>query len=112
MNWSLNINNFTKSDRKKIANFILNTENRWTQDKFVREYEKVMADFVGSKYAVFVSSGSTANTLLSYYLKDKLKNEPNRNIVVLPSITWQTSCSPWIRVGFNPQFLDISFDDF
>lgn len=112
MNWSLNVNNFTKSDRKKVANFILDENSRWTQDKRVIEYEKLMAEYVGCKYSVFVSSGSTANTLLAQYVRDKLKDEPHRNIVVLPSVTWQTSCSPWIRLGFRPQFIDVSFDDF
>lgn len=112
MNWSLNINNFTAQDRRKIADFILDENNRWTQDKRVQEYEQAMAKYIGCKYAVFVSSGSAANTLLSYYLADKMKDEPKRNIVVLPAVTWQTSCSPWIRVGFRPQFLDIDFSDF
>ena len=70
-----------------------------------------MAEYIGVKYAVFVSSGSTANTILAQYLKDSLKNS-KRNIVVLPSTTWQTSCSPWIREGFVPHFIDVSLEDF
>jgi len=111
MNWPLNINNFTLIDRLKIAKFILSTKNRWTQDIHVKNFERLMAEYVGVKYAVFVSSGSTANTILAQYLKDSLKNS-KRNIVVLPSTTWQTSCSPWIREGFEPHFIDISLNDF
>jgi CDP-6-deoxy-D-xylo-4-hexulose-3-dehydrase len=108
MNWPLNINNFTFLDRLKICQFILNPKNRWTQDVQVKKIEKAMANFVNSKYAVFVSNGSTANTILSQYIKDTI----NKNIVVFPSTTWQTSCSPWIREGFMPHFIDISLDDF
>jgi CDP-6-deoxy-D-xylo-4-hexulose-3-dehydrase len=112
MNWLLNINNFSYLDRLKIALFILNFKNRWTQDTQVKKFEKSMASFIGSKYAVFTSSGSTANTLLAQYIKDTSKNFQQKNIVVLPSTTWQTSCSPWVREGFYPHFIDISLENF
>lgn len=108
-NYPLNINNFTLTDRLKIGWFLLNSKNRWTQDSQVKKIEEEFAKFVGAKYAVFVSSGSTANTLLAMYLKDT--TEVERNIVVLPSLTWATSVSPFIREGFTPVFLDISFKD-
>lgn len=112
MNWPLNINNFNYIDRIKIALFILSKKNRWTQDKEVKSFEKKMAKFIGCKYAVFVSSGSTANTLIAQYVKDKSKNFKEKNKVILPSTTWQTSCSPWVREGFDPIFIDVSMDDF
>ena len=111
MNWPLNINNFTFLDRIKISLFIINTNNRWTQNTYVKLFENKMAKFIGSKYAVFLSSGSTANTLMSMYIKDKVYNK-TRKIVVFPSTTWQTSCSPWIREGFHPHFIDISLENF
>lgn len=110
--WPLNVSNITLLDRIKLASFFIQPKNKWTQDRHVTEFEKIMANYIGCKYAVFVSSGSTANTLISQYVKDLLKDTPNKNIVVLPSTTWQTSCSPWIREGFKPHFIDISLDDF
>jgi len=107
--WPLNKNNFNFLDKLKICNFILNSKNRWTQDIQVKNFEKKFANYVGSKYAVFVSSGSTANDLIAQYYKS-ISQE--RDIVVLPSTTWQTSCSPWIKNGFSPHFIDISLDDF
>jgi len=109
MKWPLNKNNFTIIDRLKICSFILNFKNRWTQDVQVKKFEKKMADYVGCKYSVFVGNGSLANNLLAQYIKHKF---PNKKIVVLPSTTWQTSCSPWIKAGFQPHFVDISLDDF
>lgn len=108
--WPLNINNFTIDDRKSISNFIEDTKNRWTQDIQVKIFEQKFSEFIGCKYAIFVSSGSTANTMLAQYLRDTTKK--NRNKIILPSTTWQTSCSPWIREGFQPIFIDISLDDF
>ena len=109
MNWPLNINNFSFLDRLKISSFILNPSNRWTQGDKVKLFEKKMAEYVGCKYAVYVSSGSTANTLLAEYQKSIAGD---KDIVVLPSTTWQTSCSPWIKAGFKPKFIDVHLIDF
>ncbi len=117
--WPLNISHFTLWDKLKIAKFFLTPGKRWTQDEKVAEFERRMAEFVGAKYAVFCSSGSTANTLLAYYLRSlypriegdySYRKPPNK--IVLPSVTWQTSCSPFIREGFEPVFIDVSLNDF
>jgi CDP-6-deoxy-D-xylo-4-hexulose-3-dehydrase len=113
--WPLNKNQFTWLDRLKICKFFLNPKNRWTQDKYVREYERVAAKYVGSEYAIFVSSGSAANQLMCQYIKDKLieKGEwPKKNKVVVSAVTWQTNVSVWLREGFEPIFIDINMDDF
>ena len=115
MNWPLNVSNFTWLDRLKICGFFLKPSNFWTMNKYVQKYELEMAKFMGYEFAVFVSSGSTANTILAMHLKDKLIKSgefSTRNIIVLPSTTWQTSCSPWIREGFKPYFIDISLENF
>lgn len=111
--WPLNVSNFTWLDRLKICGFFLNPNNRWTQGDYVLEYEKKMARYIGCEYAVFVSSGSTANSILASYTKDILcKGISKDKIVVLPSTTWITSCSPFIREGFTPKFIDINLTDF
>jgi CDP-6-deoxy-D-xylo-4-hexulose-3-dehydrase len=108
MKWPLNVDNFTFLDRLKICSFILNKNNKWTQNGLVNQFELKMADFVGSKYAVFCSSGSTANTMVAMQLKDI----SSRNIVIFPSTTWTTSVTPFIREGFTPKFIDINLEDF
>ena len=108
MNWPLNVDNFTFLDRLKICKFILNQKNKWTQSVLVNEFERKMADFVGSKYAIFCSSGSTANTMIAMQLKDA----SNKNVVVFPSTTWTTSVTPFIREGFTPKFIDVNLEDF
>lgn len=109
MKWPLNTNNFTFLDRLKICKFILNFKNRWTQDVQVKQFEKKMAKYVGCKYAVFTGNGSLANNLIAQYIKSICGK---KNIVILPSTTWQTSCSPWIKLGFTPYFIDVSLEDF
>ena len=109
MKWPLNINNFTFIDKLKISLFILNSKNKWTQDIRVKQFEKEMALFAESKYAVFCSSGSTANTMLAMMLKDKSQN---KKTIIFPSTTWTTSISPFIREGFVPKFVDVNLEDF
>ena len=87
--WYLNINNFSYIERIKIALFILNFKNRWTQDSQVKLFEKEMAEKIGTKYAVFVSSGSTANTLISQYVKDTAKDLKNKNCISPPVLQHQ-----------------------
>lgn len=114
-NWSLAKNNFTWLDRLKICSFFLNPNNFWTQNKYVKEYERLAAEYVGSIYAVFVSSGSSANQLIAQSVKDNLiqaKVWSKRNQVILGSISWQTNASVWVREGFKPVFLDVNLDDF
>lgn len=109
LNWKLNESNFTFLDKLKVSKFIL-TDDFWTMGNYVKEFEKQMSEYVGTKYSVFVSSGSTANTILAYYLKDKFFNQ-EKHIIVFPSTTWTTSIGPFIREGFTPKFIDISLGD-
>lgn len=108
--WPLNDSHFSWIDRLKIAAFFLNPRNRWTQGEKVKLYEQAWKDYTKAKYVIMTSSGSTANTLIAEYAADK--TDPERNIVVFPAVTWQTSVSPWIRQGFIPKFIDINLDDF
>jgi CDP-6-deoxy-D-xylo-4-hexulose-3-dehydrase len=108
--WKLNDSNFTLIDRLKISAFFLNSKNFWTMTDKVARFEEKISDFTNSKYSIFVSSGSTANTILAYYLKDNFYTD-KRNTIVFPSTTWITSVSPFIREGFKPKFIDITLDD-
>jgi CDP-6-deoxy-D-xylo-4-hexulose-3-dehydrase len=109
-NWPLNNSSFTFLDRIKLSLFVLNKNNFWTQHKYVKKIEKEFAEYVNVKYSVFVSSGSTANTLIAMNLRDANKAKL-KNIVIFPSTTWTTSISPFIREGFKPKFIDISLND-
>lgn len=109
--WPLNDNNFTFLDRLKIAKFFLNPNQRWTQGEIVKEYEKAWAQFIGVKYALMTSSGSTANALVAQYVKDKIATR-RKKIIVLPAVTWATSVNPWIREGFKPSFIDVNLENY
>ena len=61
--------NMTLGDRVAMAKFCL-TSKRFTNGLKVREFEKKWAEWVGSKHALYVSSGSTANYLLLAAVKE------------------------------------------
>ena len=107
--WPLSKPQFTWMDKLKFAKFIL-TNDRWTQGKQVEDFEFAMADYVGVRHALFTSSGSTANTLLAMYLQDNA--EIGRDTIVFPSTTWITSVSPFLREGFQAEFIDVNLDNF
>ena len=107
--WKLNDSQFTFWDRLKICKFFLSSKNKWTQGPYVKKYEEAFKKYVGAKYAVMFSMGSTANFSIAQYQKKKNKE---RNIIIVPAVTWATSVSPWIVNGFEVKYIDINFKDF
>lgn len=67
------------------------------------QYEKSFAEYIGTKYAVACNSGSSANLLMvaAYTLKY------GAGVVLVPSIAWSTSYSPFQQYGWKLVFLDI-----
>lgn len=113
--WTLTYDNFNYVDRLKISAFLLNKKNLWTRSKQTEKLECELKHFLhlpcDQPEPVFVSSGSTANTLLAMYYKDYGFWGPKKNKILVPSTTWATSISPWIREGFEPIFVDVRQKD-
>jgi CDP-6-deoxy-D-xylo-4-hexulose-3-dehydrase len=108
--WPLMKNNITLSDRFNLAKFVL-TSDRFTNGKKVREFESKWNDWLGSKYSLYVSSGSTANYLLLASVKE-LYGLNDGDKVLVPSCTWVTNVGPVIQLGFTPIFCDINIKNF
>jgi CDP-6-deoxy-D-xylo-4-hexulose-3-dehydrase len=108
--WPLMKNNITIADRLKLAKFVLFSD-RFTNGKKVREFESKWNDWLGSKYSLYVSSGSTANYLLLSAIKE-LYNLKDGDKVLVPACTWVTNVGPVIQLGFTPIFCDINLDNF
>lgn len=108
--WLLMNNAITFRQKVKLALFILST-NRFTNGLKVREFESLWSKWVGSKHSLFVSSGSTANSLLIAAIKEKF-NLNDGDKVLVPSCTWMTSVAPIFQNKLTPIFIDISLDDY
>jgi CDP-6-deoxy-D-xylo-4-hexulose-3-dehydrase len=85
----------------------------FTMGKEVAQYEKDFAHFFGSKYALMVSSGSTANLLmiaaLFFTQNESLKLKRGDEIIV-PAVSWSTTYFPLQQYGLKVKFVDIDLD--
>jgi CDP-4-dehydro-6-deoxyglucose reductase, E1 len=77
----------------------LSTYPKLTKGDLTVKFEQNWSDWLGVKYSVFVNSGSSANLAMAYALKlsGKLKN----NKVIAPCISWCTTVSPFMQLGFD-----------
>ena len=71
-----------------------------TKGDLTLQFEKLWADYIGTKYAVFCNSGSSANLLMVYAALHN-GNIENKKIAV-PSVGWVTTLSPAIQFGLEP----------
>lgn len=76
----------------------------YTMGAKVSAFEKRFAEYVGTKYAVMVNSGSSANLLMvaAYTLRY------GPGVVFCPAVGWSTSFSPFQQYGWKVIFLDIN----
>ena len=73
------------------------------------KFEERFASWIGSKHAISVNSGSSANLLMIYALI-QMKMLKNKKIVV-PEISWATTISPIIHFNLNPIICDIDLSN-
>jgi CDP-6-deoxy-D-xylo-4-hexulose-3-dehydrase len=100
----------TFKDRLKMAKFLLTT-SRLTNGPKVREFEKRWSEWLGVDYSLYVSSGSTANSLLIAAVKE-LCGLKDGDKVLVPATTWVTNVGPVIQNGLQPIFCDINLKNF
>lgn len=80
----------------------------FTMGKKVAQFEQDFAKFVGSKYAVMTSSGSTANLIATAALFYTKNNKLQRgDEVIVPAVSWSTTYYPLHQYGLKLKFVDI-----
>jgi len=85
--------------------------NPWlTQGSLVREFESRWACWLGTRYATFVNSGSSANLLMydALLLSGRLRNRK----VIVPAVSWATTVAPAIQLGFEPILCEADWHTF
>ena len=81
---------------------------QFTMGQHVQAYEKDFAHYLGSKYGVMVSSGSTANLVMVGALFFKKDNPLKRgDEVIVPAVSWSTTYYPLHQYGLKQKFVDI-----
>lgn len=98
-------------DNKDIDRLIdwLKSYPKLTKGSVTIELEKKFSKWLGRKYSVFCNSGSSANLLMLYALKEGkyLKNSK----IVVPAISWATDLAPVIQLGLDPILCDCNLED-
>ena len=107
LDYPLSPNSFSKEDIKKAAE-VLNSK-KITMGPVTKKFEKEFARFIGTKYALMVNSGSSANLLSTF----ALINPRKKNLLkygdecLIPALCWSTSLWPIIQAGLKPKFVDV-----
>ena len=83
-----------------------------TMGSKVDQFERMFAEYVGSKHAIMVNSGSTANLLIMSAITNP-DYEGRLNFgdeVIVPALTWGTTLWPVIQTGCTPVLVDSNID--
>src|SRR5229473_2666847 len=75
----------------------------------VKKFEEAFAQYNGSKHAVMVNSGSSANLLaLSVLTNPSLPDHIEKGSeIITPAVTWATTVYPISNVGCTPVLVDV-----
>ena len=94
--------------KPKLAEFILKADIL-SMNEECRKFEEAFAKKQGKKYALFVTSGSSANlVLLQALLNMGRLNKGDK--VGFSTLTWSTNVMPIIELGLAPVALDCSLE--
>ena len=96
-------NTIDDKDYKILIKF-LQKRSYLNQSKITKNFEKKFSKKICVGNSVFVNSGSSANLLIAQTLLEGnfLKNK----IVVLPSVSWATTVSPYLQLGYKVLLCD------
>lgn len=82
----------------------------FTMGPKVAQFEADFARYIGSKYAVMVNSGSSANLLMVaalIYTKNPALKLKAGDEVIVPAVSWSTTYYPLYQYGLKLKFVDI-----
>ena len=109
MKYPLMKNNILKNDIDVLIKFLKSNKKLiLTNSKKVFQFEKLWSKWLGTKYSIFVNSGSSANLLSIQILK--ILNPKGGNIII-PGFTWSSDVASVIHCGFKPKFVDINLEN-
>lgn len=104
-----------KHDINKLIKWLAQDEiPRLTKGELTWELEKKWAEKIGTKYSVFVNSGSSAIllTLAALLYQHKLNGKMlKNNKIVVPALSWATDVSSPMLLGYETIMCDCNLDD-
>ncbi len=103
LDWPLMRDNVTRADLDAVIDYLKQDEPILTHAAQVRAFEREWSEWLGVKYSIFVSSGSSANLLTLAALKALMGGGE----VIVPPLTWVSDIAAVLHCGFEPVFVDI-----
>ena len=104
LDWPLMRENISRDDAEELIKFLWpTTVPRLTNGPQVEAFEAEFAKWLGTKYALMVNSGSSANLLTMQALK--ILHGPGR--ILVPCITWVSDVAAILHAGHEPVFVDV-----
>lgn len=82
----------------------------FTMGPKVAQFERDFAKYVGSRYAVMVNSGSSANLIMVaalFYTKNSSLKLKAGDEVIVPAVSWSTTYYPLYQYGLKIKFVDV-----
>lgn len=87
--------------------------NALTMGERVREFETLMARYLGASHFVMMNSGSSANLAIIESLLRPTDGVPRLQPgdgVLVPAIAWPTTVWPLVQLGLKPVFVDVDVE--
>jgi CDP-6-deoxy-D-xylo-4-hexulose-3-dehydrase len=75
--------------------------------KYTEEFERIVSEFFGKKFGLFVNSGSSACMLALAAL-----DLPKGSKIITPACTFSTTVAPIIQLGCIPVFCDVELNTY
>lgn len=86
------------------------SSGRFSMGSEVHHFEQDFAKFFGSKFAVMVNSGSSANLLMIaslFFSKNPTLKLGAGDEIIVPAVSWSTTYYPLYQYGLKMKFVDI-----
>jgi CDP-4-dehydro-6-deoxyglucose reductase, E1 len=82
--------------------------------KKVKRFEEMFARYLGTRHAVMVNSGSSANLLAMSVLTNSMIHDsiPPGSEVITPAVTWVTTVYPIVNAGCIPVLVDVELESY
>jgi CDP-4-dehydro-6-deoxyglucose reductase, E1 len=85
---------------------------RFTMGPEVEKFEREFAAYIGTRHAIMVNSGSSANLVLLAALRYHSRWAfPDGGELIVPAVSWGTTYYPATQHGLTLRFVDVSADD-
>jgi CDP-4-dehydro-6-deoxyglucose reductase, E1 len=109
INYPLATETWDEKEYKALQRVI--DSGRFTMGPEVKKFEQDFAKFFGSKFAVMVNSGSSANLLMiGAMIYDPRKFLKPGDVVLVPAVSWSTTYYPLHQYGVQMRFVDVNPD--